>query len=125
MLLLPAIVVIVEVRVRIWNVSTPNYLQGPECTRRSFPRLRWIAVGSDADRLIHDLANRGRCAVDKPHCDFARGTRAPIDHLRRPVATPKSRRPTIFDFSGVSFQDLAVAHYLVGMAQEKKLGQIV
>jgi len=32
---------------------------------------------------------------------------------------------TIFDSSGVSFQDLAVAHHLVGVAREKKLGQIV
>jgi alanine dehydrogenase len=32
---------------------------------------------------------------------------------------------TIFDSSGVSFQDLVVAHYLVGLAQEKELGQIV
>jgi ornithine cyclodeaminase/alanine dehydrogenase-like protein (mu-crystallin family) len=32
---------------------------------------------------------------------------------------------TIFDSSGVSFQDLVVAHYLVGVAQEKRLGQIV
>jgi ornithine cyclodeaminase/alanine dehydrogenase-like protein (mu-crystallin family) len=32
---------------------------------------------------------------------------------------------TIFDSSGVSFQDLVVAHYLAGVAQEKKLGQIV
>jgi ornithine cyclodeaminase/alanine dehydrogenase-like protein (mu-crystallin family) len=32
---------------------------------------------------------------------------------------------TIFDSSGVSFQDLVVAHYLVGVAKEKKIGQIV
>jgi alanine dehydrogenase len=32
---------------------------------------------------------------------------------------------TIFDSSGVSFQDLIVANFLVGQAKKKKFGQIV
>ena len=72
----------------------------------SIGELQGVAPeGVDAQGLVH--AELGQiCAGIKP-------------------ARENDTEITIFDSSGVSFQDLIVAHYLVDVAREKNLGTIV